>query len=117
MNLNNKDKIINKLEQEIKKDKIALLKLQRQRKLLNTNGRKKRVQRLMKIGGLLEIAKIGNAPGERQIEESILLGFFMSFNKLTESQKENFKINGMIELEIRRNEREKIKKDRSKVNV
>ena len=64
---------------------------------------RKRNHTLIEYGALIEIAKL---IGENK---ALLLGYLLKFHKLSENEKQNLKINGIIEFESRKNKKEKIK--------
>ncbi len=64
---------------------------------------RKRNHMLIEYGALIEIAKL---IGENK---ALLLGYLLKFHKLSENEKQNLKINGIIEFEARKNKKEKIK--------
>ena len=64
---------------------------------------RKRNHTLIEYGALIEIAKL---IGENK---ALLLGYLLKFHKLSENEKQNLKINGIIEFEARKNKKEKIK--------
>ena len=69
---------------------------------------RKRNHTLIEYGALIEIAKlIGENKG-------LLLGYLLNFHKLSENEKQNLKINGIIEFEARKNKKEKIKREMQK---
>ena len=42
------------------------------------------------------------------------MGYLLKFHKLSENEKQNLKINGIIEFEARKNKKEKIKREMQK---
>ena len=64
---------------------------------------RKRNHTLIEYGALIEIAKL---IGENK---ALLLGYLLNFHKLNDNEKQNLKINGIIEYESRKNKKEKIK--------
>lgn len=64
---------------------------------------RKRNHTLIEYGALIEIAKL---IGENK---ALLLGYLLNFHKLNDNEKQNLKINGIIEFESRKNKKEKIK--------
>lgn len=89
---------IEKLKREVKNEK----------RKLNIKNRdsswKKRNHTLIRKGALLEIANI------LEEENSILLGYFLKFNNLTETQKEDCRVTGT--LEFRRRQGKKANKEK-----
>ena len=69
---------------------------------------RKRNHILIEYGALIEIAKL---IGENQ---ALLLGYLLKFHKLSENEKQNLKINGIIEFEARKKKKEKIKREMQK---
>ena len=69
---------------------------------------RKRNHMLIEYGALIEIAKL---IGENK---ALLLGYLLKFHKLSENEKQNLKINGIIEFEARKKKKEKIKKEMQK---
>lgn len=69
---------------------------------------RKRNHTLIEYGALIEIAKL---IGENK---ALLLGYLLKFHKLSENEKQNLKINGIIEFEARKNKKEKIKMEMQK---
>ena len=69
---------------------------------------RKRNHMLIEYGALIEIAKL---IGENK---ALLLGYLLKFHKLSENEKQNLKINGIIEFEARKNKKEKIKREMQK---
>ena len=69
---------------------------------------RKRNHMLIEYGALIEIAKL---IGENK---ALLLGYLLKFHKLSENEKQNLKINGIIEFESRKNKKEKIKREMQK---
>lgn len=69
---------------------------------------RKRNHTLIEYGALIEIAKL---IGENK---ALLLGYLLKFHKLSENEKQNLKINGIIEFEARKNKKEKIKREMQK---
>ena len=69
---------------------------------------RKRNHTLIEYGALIEIAKL---IGENK---ALLLGYLLKFHKLSENEKQNLKINGIIEFEARKNKKEKIKGEMQK---
>lgn len=69
---------------------------------------RKRNHILIEYGALIEIAKL---IGENK---ALLLGYLLKFHKLSENEKQNLKINGIIEFEARKNKKEKIKREMQK---
>ena len=69
---------------------------------------RKRNHMLIEYGALIEIAKL---IGENK---SLLFGYLLKFHKLIENEKQNLKINGIIEFEARKNKKEKIKREMQK---
>ena len=63
---------------------------------------RKRNHMLIEYGALIEIAKL---IGENK---SLLLGYLLNFHKLSDNEKQNLKINGIIEFEARKKKKEKI---------
>ena len=69
---------------------------------------RKRNHMLIEYGALIEIAKL---IGENK---SLLLGYLLNFHKLSDNEKQNLKINGIIEFEARKKKKEKIKRELEK---
>lgn len=69
---------------------------------------RKRNHILIEYGALIEIAKL---IGENK---SLLLGYLLNFHKLSDNEKQNLKINGIIEFEARKKKKEKIKREMEK---
>ena len=69
---------------------------------------RKRNHTLIEYGALIEIAKL---IGENK---ALLLGYLLKFHKLSENEKQNLKINGIIEFEAMKNKKEKIKREMQK---
>lgn len=69
---------------------------------------RKRNHTLIEYGALIEIAKL---IGENK---ALLLGYLLNFHKLNDNEKQNLKINGIIEFESRKNKKEKIKREMQK---
>jgi hypothetical protein len=69
---------------------------------------RKRNHMLIEYGVLIEIAKL---IGENK---SLLLGYLLNFHKLSDNEKQNLKINGIIEFEARKKKKEKIKREMEK---
>lgn len=69
---------------------------------------RKRNHTLIEYGALIEIAKL---IGENK---ALLLGYLLKFHKLNDNEKQNLKINGIIEFESRKNKKEKIKREMQK---
>lgn len=69
---------------------------------------RKRNHTLIEYGALIEIAKL---IGENK---SLLLGYLLNFHKLSDNEKQNLKINGIIEFEARKKKKEKIKREMQK---
>ena len=69
---------------------------------------RKRNPMLIEYGALIEIAKL---IGENK---ALLLGYLLKFHKLSENEKQNLKINGIIEFEARKKKKEKIKREMKK---
>ena len=69
---------------------------------------RKRNHTLIEYGALIEIAKL---IGENK---ALLLGYLLKFHKLSENEKQNLKINGIIEFEARKKKKEKIKREMQK---
>ena len=69
---------------------------------------RKRNHMLIEYGALIEIAKL---IGENK---ALLLGYLLKFHKLSENEKQNLKINGIIEFEARKKKKEKIKREMQK---
>ena len=69
---------------------------------------RKRNHTLIEYGALIEIAKL---IGENK---ALLLGYLLKFHKLSENEKQNLKINGIIEFEARKNKKEKVKREMQK---
>ena len=69
---------------------------------------RKRNHMLIEYGALIEIAKL---IGENK---SLLLGYLLNFHKLSDNEKQNLKINGIIEFEARKKKKEKIKREMEK---
>lgn len=69
---------------------------------------RKRNHILIEYGALIEIAKL---IGENK---ALLLGYLLKFHKLSENEKQNLKINGIIEFEARKKKKEKIKREMQK---
>ena len=69
---------------------------------------RKRNHILIEYGALIEIAKL---IGENK---ALLLGYRLKFHKLSENEKQNLKINGIIEFEARKKKKEKIKREMEK---
>ena len=63
---------------------------------------------LIEYGALIEIAKL---IGENK---ALLLGYLLKFHKLSENEKQNLKINGIIDIEASKNKKEKVKRDMQK---
>lgn len=126
MNSKNKNMKIEKFQktnrelEKIKQQKYELeeqmLELRRQirnseRKLKGMNRSdewRKRNHMLIEYGALIEIAKL---IGENK---SLLLGYLLNFHKLSDNEKQNLKINGIIEFEARKKKKEKIKREMQK---
>lgn len=126
MNSKNKNMKIEKLQktnrelEKITRQKYELeeqmLELRRQirnseRKLNGMNRSeewRKRNHMLIEYGALIEIAKL---IGENK---SLLLGYLLNFHKLSDNEKQNLKINGIIEFEARKKKKEKIKREMEK---
>lgn len=126
MNSKNKDMKIEKFQktnrelEKITQQKYELeeqmLELRRQirnseRKLNGMNRSeewRKRNHMLIEYGALIEIAKL---IGENK---ALLLGYLLNFHKLNDNEKQNLKINGIIEFESRKNKKEKIKREMQK---
>lgn len=94
----NLEKKIKKLEQELKKFKSNK----------KNEKRRKRAHHLIKVGALLEIAEIDKE------DKNTLLGYFLRYSKLSKNDKINLKVNGLIKLETRKRERERMKEDGKK---
>ena len=69
---------------------------------------RKRNHMLIEYGALIEIAKL---IGENK---SLLLGYLLKFHKLSDNEKQNLIINGIIEFEARKKKKEKIKREMQK---
>lgn len=69
---------------------------------------RKRNHMLIEYGSLIEIAKL---IGENK---ALLLGYLLNFHKLSDNEKQNLKINGIIEFEARKKKKEKIKREMQK---
>lgn len=69
---------------------------------------RKRNHTLIEYGALIEIAKL---IGENK---ALLLGYLLKFDKLSENEKQNLQINGIIEFEARKKKKEKIKREMQK---
>ena len=69
---------------------------------------RKRNHILIEYGALIEIAKL---IGENK---ALLLGYLLKFHKLSENEKQNLIINGIIEFEARKKKKEKIKREMQK---
>ena len=69
---------------------------------------RKRNHILIEYGALIEIAKL---IGENK---ALLLGYLLKFHKLSDNEKQNLKINGIIEFEARKKKKEKIKREMQK---
>ena len=69
---------------------------------------RKRNHILIEYGALIEIAKL---IGENK---ALLLGYLLKFHKLSENEKQNLKINGIMEFEARKKKKEKIKREMQK---
>lgn len=69
---------------------------------------RKRNHMLIEYGALIEIARL---IGENK---ALLLGYLLKFHKLSENEKQNLKINGIIEFEARKKKKEKIKREMQK---
>ena len=69
---------------------------------------RKRNHMLIEYGVLIEIAKL---IGENKL---LLLGYLLNFHKLSDNEKQNLKINGIIEFEARKKKKEKIKREMEK---
>jgi Conjugal transfer protein TraD. len=126
MNSKNKDMKIEKFQKTNRElEKITqqkheleeqMLELRRQirnseRKLKGMNRSdewRKRNHMLIEYGALIEIAKL---IGENK---SLLLGYLLNFHKLSDNEKQNLKINGIIEFEARKKKKEKIKREMQK---
>ncbi len=126
MNSKNKNMKIEKFQktnrelEKIKQQKYELeeqmLELRRQirnseRKLKGMNRSdewRKRNHMLIEYGALIEIAKL---IGENK---SLLLGYLLNFHKLSDNEKQNLKVNGIIEFEARKKKKEKIKREMQK---
>ncbi len=126
MNSKNKDMKIEKFQKTNRElEKITqqkheleeqMLELRRQirnseRKLKGMNRSdewRKRNHMLIEYGALIEIAKL---IGENK---ALLLGYLLKFHKLSENEKQNLKINGIIEFEARKKKKEKIKREMQK---
>ena len=126
MNSKNKDMKIEKFQKTNRElEKITqqkheleeqMLELRRQirnseRKLKGMNRSdewRKRNHILIEYGALIEIAKL---IGENK---SLLLGYLLNFHKLSDNEKQNLKINGIIEFEARKKKKEKIKREMQK---
>ena len=107
---------LEKITQQKHELKEQMLELRRQirnseRKLKGMNRSdewRKRNHMLIKYGALIEIAKL---IGENK---SLLLGYLLNFHKLSDNEKQNLKINGIIEFEARKKKKEKIKREMQK---
>lgn len=126
MNSKNKDMKIEKFQKTNRElEKITqqkheleeqMLELRRQirnseRKLKGMNRSdewRKRNHMLIEYGALIEIAKL---IGENK---ALLLGYLLKFHKLSENEKQNLIINGIIEFEARKKKKEKIKREMQK---
>ena len=126
MNSKNKNMKIEKFQktnrelEKIKQQKYELeeqmLELRRQirnseRKLKGMNRSdewRKRNHMLIEYGALIEIAKL---IGENKL---LLLGYLLNFHKLSDNEKQNLKVNGIIEFEARKKKKEKIKREMQK---
>ena len=126
MNSKNKDMKIEKFQKTNRElEKITqqkheleeqMLELRRQirnseRKLNGMNRSeewRKRNHTLIEYGALIEIAKL---IGENK---ALLLGYLLKFHKLSENEKQNLKINVIIDFEARKNKKEKIKREMQK---
>ena len=126
MNSKNKDMKIEKFQKTNRElEKITqqkheleeqMLELRRQirnseRKLKGMNRSdewRKRNHMLIEYGALIEIAKL---IGENK---SLLLGYLLNFHKLSDNEKQNLKVNGIIEFEARKKKKEKIKREMQK---
>ena len=89
---------IEKLKKEVKNEKRKLNLKNR------SEAWKQRNHTLIRKGGLLEIAKI------LEEEDVILLGYFMKFNNLTETQKEDCRVTGTLEFRKRQEKKANKKK-------
>ena len=69
---------------------------------------RKRNHMLIEYGALIEIAKL---IGENK---ALLLGYLLNFHKLNDNEKQNLKINGIIEFETRKKKKEKINREMQK---
>lgn len=118
MSLSEKD-YLEKIE-KIEKEKIELneklrkLKIkERKRKLEkkykeNNEKRRERTHHLITIGGLVKAAGIDEE------DKETLFGFFLEYHKLEAYKKDSLKINGIIEFERRKREKEKLKEEKAK---
>ena len=116
MNSKNKNMKIEKFQKTNRELEKQMLELRRQirnseRKLNGMNRSeewRKRNHMLIEYGALIEIAKL---IGENK---SLLLGYLLNFHKLSDNEKQNLKINGIIEFEARKKKKEKIKREMEK---
>ena len=107
---------LEKITQQTDEREEQMLELRRQirnseRKLNGMNRSeewRKRNHILIEYGALIEIAKL---IGENK---ALLLGYLLKFHKLSENEKQNLKINGIIEFEARKKKKEKIKREMQK---
>ena len=107
---------LEKIKQQKYELEEQMLELRRQirnseRKLKGMNRSdewRKRNHMLIEYGALIEIAKL---IGENK---SLLLGYLLNFHKLSDNEKQNLKVNGIIEFEARKKKKEKIKREMQK---
>ena len=113
MSIENKLKIQKeKLDDKIKtnKQKIRLLEYKINNKYaLNKQKRKERIAAGMIVFGLIEKANI------EITDYNLLYGFFLSFAKLTEAQKQNLIIQGLLQLELEK--KQELKEETSELDL
>ena len=101
-----------KLDEKIKinKQKIRLLEYKINNKYaLNKQKRKERIAAGMIVFGLIEKANIDIT------DYNLLYGFFLSFAKLTEAEKQNLIVQGLLQLELEK--KQELKEETSELDL
>lgn len=116
MHLTEKDYLekIEKIEKEKAElnERLRKLKIKERKRRLekkyeeNNEKRKKRTRHLITIGGLVKAAGIDEE------DKETLFGFFLEYHKLEDYRKDSLKINGIIEFERQKREKEKLKEEK-----
>lgn len=103
-----KEKLEKKMKENIQKRRLLEYKMNN-KYAVNKQKRKERIAAGMIVFGLVEKANIDIT------DYNLLYGFFLSFRNLTETQKQNLIVQGLLQLELEK--KEELKEEKGELDL